>query len=137
MNCEIIFYLAKKTSLCEKALKKEIGDLRLQPHTSFFATTPESLGVHIINSLERSNVVFLIGGLGNFGKSGVENVLSKALAYKTPDELKKLRNPISTSDGYLIRQGGQLIIVLPDEPEEIQSMFDDCLISYLEKFSSQ
>lgn len=137
MNCEIIFYLARKTGLCEKTLKKEIADLNIHPHTSFFATTPESLGTHIINSLERSNVVFITGGLGSFGKIGIENVLSKALAYKMPDDIKKLKNPLSSNDGYIIRQGGQLIVVLPDEPQEIQAVFSDSLMGYLKAFSSQ
>lgn len=135
MNCEIIFYLAKKTSLCEKVLKKEVADLNIHTHASFFATTPQSLGTHIINSLERCNVVFITGGLGSFGKIGIENVLSKALAYKMPDDLKKLKNPLSSNDGYIIRQGGQLMVVLPDEPEEIKAIFRNSLIEYLKSFS--
>lgn len=137
MNCEIIFYLSGKTSLCEKAVIKGISQLNIHARASFFATDPQALGAHIINSLERSNVVFIVGGLGDCGKIGVENVLSKALAYKMPDDLKKLKNPLSSADGYIIRQGGQLMVVLPDEPGEIEAVFSGSLRTYLEAFSVQ
>lgn len=135
MNCEIIFYLARKTGLCEKTLKKQIGDIRLHNHQSCFATTPQSLGTHVINSLEKSNVVFIVGGIDNGSKTGIENVLSKALACKRPDDLKKLKNPLSYNDGYLVRQGRQLLVVLPDEPEEIEAMFQGALKEYLRDFT--
>ena len=93
MNCELIFYLASKTNLCEKALERILKNFELNFRASLFATESNALGEKIIDAFESSNIVFVIGGLNNNERYGIENVLSKALANKSPDDLKKLRNP--------------------------------------------
>ncbi|MCR5652548.1 MAG: hypothetical protein K6F88_01980 [Ruminococcus sp.] len=133
MNCELIFYYSTKTNLCEKALKKSLNGLDLNFQTSRFATSPEKLGELVIDVFEKTNVVFVTGGFTG-DKNSIENVLSKVLATKTPDDLKKLRNPLSSHDGYLIRQGGQLLIVLPDEPNEIDAIMSGPLRKYIQSF---
>lgn len=133
MNCELIFYYSTKTNLCEKSLKRAINGLDLNFQTSLFATAPEKLGELIIDIFEKTNVVFVIGGFSG-DKNGIENVLSKALAGKSPDDLKKLRNPLSSRDGYLVRQGGQLLVVMPDEPDEIEAIMSGPLRGYIESF---
>ena len=135
MNCELIFYLASKTNLCEKALEKVLKNFELNFRTSLFATESNALGNKIIDAFENANIVFVIGGLNNSEKYGIENVLSKALANKSPDDLKKIKNPSGGADGYLVRQGGQLLIVLPDEPSQIESFFTGPLKKYLENFT--
>ena len=133
MNCELIFYYSTKTNLCEKALKKSICGLDLNFQTALFAASPEKLGELAIDIFGKTNVVFVIGGLSG-DKNGIENVLSKALAAKLPDDLKKLKNPLSSSDGYLVRMGGQLLIALPDEPAEIEAIMSGPLRCYIERF---
>ncbi len=133
MNCELIFYLSNRTSLCEKALKAAAGALDLKFRDAKYATSPENYGSLIIDAFENVNVVFSVGGITG-DKNGVENVLSKALANKSPDDLKKLRNPLSKTDGYLVRQGGQLLVVLPDEPAELEAVFAESLVPYLNSF---
>ncbi|MCH5304087.1 MAG: hypothetical protein J1E41_04410 [Ruminococcus sp.] len=135
MNCELIFYLATKTNLCEKSLKNSVKYLDLNFRTALFATEPEVLGKLIIDAFEKTNIVFIVGGLDNSEKNGTENILSKALANKLPDDLKKLKNPVSDADGYLVRQGGQLLIALPDKPEEIEEILSGPLNNYLENFT--
>lgn len=135
MNCELIFYLAGKTNLCEKSLSKSLDNSNLNFQTALYATDSTALGNLIIEAFEKTNVVFLIGGLGTKDKIGMENVLSKALANKSPDDLKKLKNPLSGCDGYLIRQGGQLLVALPDNPVHIEAFFKGPLKGYLEQFS--
>ncbi len=134
MNCELIFYLAGKTNLCEKALGECISETELNLSASLFATTPETLGVLVIDAFERANAVFIVGGISP-DSNGIENVLSKALATKKPDDLKKLKNPLSSYDGYLVRQGGQLMVVLPDEPDEIKAIFEGPLGEYIKAFT--
>ncbi len=135
MNCELIFYLAKKTNLCEKALEASLKDINLNFRTSLFATDSDSLGALVIEAFEKTNVVFIVGGLGAGDKNGIENILSKALANKNPDDLKKLKNPLSPADGYLVRQGGQLMAVLPDEPRELEAVLSGPLKTYLLNFT--
>lgn len=133
MNCELIFYYSTKTNLCEKALKKSINELELTFRSSTFATSPEKLGELVIDIFEKTNVVFIIGGFTG-DKNRIENVLSKVLASKSPDDIKKLQNPLSSHDGYLVRQGGQLLISLPDEPDEIEAIMSGPIKNYITKF---
>lgn len=133
MNCHIIFYMAKKTSLCEKALKKSIDTFSIHSEKTIFATSPKQLGSSLINALSVSNIVFTVGGLSDFDEASIENVFSNALSKHPEAEVKKLRNTISDNHGYLITQGCQAIIALPDEPDEISNILNKSVQEYLQK----
>ena len=80
---------------------------------------------------ESNNIVFVIGGLGsNYGNISAEKVFSKALGNNLPSEIYKLKNPISSHKGYVIRKDGQIIVLLPDEPTEISEIFRCGLSDY-------
>ena len=135
MNTKLIFYLSTKTGICEKALKKELCELNLNLRPPLFATEPQALGTLLINAFDEVNIVFLIGAMGYSDRNSMENVLSKALADKEPDDLKKLRNPVGSDDGYLVRRGGQLLIALPDNPDSIRAIMNDVLREYIVQFT--
>lgn len=135
MNCHIIFYMARKTGLCEKALSNALKTVGLNPVSVLFAANPHQLGENLISSLTKCNLVFTIGGLYSPDKLGISTVLSNALAQNPPQEIKKLKNNLSDYDGYVIRQDCQLIVVLPDEPEEITDFFSGSLREYLADFA--
>ena len=44
MNCSVIYYSARKTSFCEKALKKSFPELGLNFKSAVFAVKKEALG---------------------------------------------------------------------------------------------
>ncbi|MBR3971649.1 MAG: hypothetical protein IKJ83_02010 [Ruminococcus sp.] len=129
MKCDLIFYLARRTSYCEKALKKQLEELSLELNLVTASTTPLMLGEKLVTSLNRCNLVFIIGGLGFSGKSGLSDVLSKALASTkvTASDIKKLKNNLGKQYGYVIRCGKQMIVALPDKPEELSEMFSPAL----------
>lgn len=131
MKCDLIFYLARRTSYCEKALKKQLAELSLELNLVTASTTPLMLGEKLVASLNRCNLVFIIGGLGFSGKSGLSDVLSKALASTkvTTSDIKKLKNNLGKQYGYVIRCGKQMIVALPDKPEELSDMFSPALVS--------
>ena len=133
MKCDLIFYLARRTSYCEKALKKQLEELGIGLNTITASTTPVMLGEKLITSLSRCNLVFIIGGLGFSGKNGLSDVLSKALSSTkvTASDIKKLKNDLGKQYGYVIRCGKQMIVALPDKPEELSEMFSPALISCL------
>lgn len=135
MKCDLIFYLARKTSYCEKALKKQLEGIGMGLNTVTASTTPLMLGEKLIASLSRCNLVFIIGGLGFSGKNGLTDVLSKALSATkvTPSDIKKLRNDAGKQYGYLIRCGKQNIVAFPDKPEELTQMFSPALVNYLKE----
>ncbi len=133
MKCDLIFYLARKTSYCEKALKKQLEELGIDINTVTASTTPIILGEKLIASLSRCNLVFIIGGLGFSGKNGLSDVLSKALSSTkvTASDIKKLRNNLGKQYGYLIRCSKQIIVALPDKPDELSEMFSPALVNYI------
>lgn len=130
MKCDLIFYLARRTSYCEKALKKQLEELSIGLNQVTASTTPVMLGEKLIESLKRCNLVFIIGGLGFTGKNGLSDVLSKALSATrvTSSDIRKLKNDIGKQYGYLIRCGKQMIVALPDKPEELSEMFSPALV---------
>ena len=131
MKCDLIFYLARKTSYCEKALKKQLEKIGLGLNNVTASTTPVMLGEKLITSLSRCNLVFIIGGLGFSGKIGLSDVLSKALSTTkvTPSDIWRLRNDLGKQYGYLICCGKQMIVALPDKPDELSEMFSPALVS--------
>ncbi len=133
MKCDLIFYLARRTSYCEKALKKQLEKLDLELNIVTASTNPLMLGEKLIASFGRCNLVFIIGGLGFSGKSGLSDVLSKALSATkvTASDIKKLKNNLGKQYGYVIRQGNQMIVALPDKPEELSEMFSPALVNCL------
>ena len=131
MKSETIFYLAGKTSLCKKALESEMEKLGESVGACHFATEPKKLGEHLIKALENNSAVFIVGGLGsNYGDISAENVFSKALGNNIPSEIYKLKNPVSSHNGYVIRKDSQIIVLLPDEPKEISQIFQCGLSDY-------
>lgn len=135
MNCELIFYLAKKTSVCERVLKKQLASFDISLTKTIFATGSIQLGTQLCKAFEHCNLCFIIGGLEFSDRQGIRNVLSKALAYESLDDIKKIENPNGCQDGYIFRCGKQLIVVLPDEPEDITAMLKPPLKNYLLDFS--
>lgn len=135
MKCDLIFYLARKTSYCEKALKKQLLELSLGINQVTASTTPVMLGEKLIESFNRCNLVFIIGGLGFSGRNGLSEVLSKALSATkvTSSDIRKLRNHIGKQYGYLIRCGKQMIIALPDRPDELSEMFTPALVNIIKE----
>ena len=135
MKCDLIFYLARKTSYCEKALKKQLEEIGVGLNTVTASTTPIMLGEKLIASLSRCNLVFIIGGLGFSGKNGLTDVLSKALSTTkvTPSDIKKLRSDTGKQYGYLIRCSSQTIVALPDKPDQLREMFSPALVAYLKE----
>lgn len=129
MNCSVIYYSARKTSFCEKALKKSFPELGLNFTTAVFAVKKDALGNALIQAFESSDVVFTVGGL-EFGDSrNARNILSQAAAGSEPELCRRLKN--SGDDGYLIRAGRQLLVMLPDEPEQIEQIMRGALAGYI------
>ncbi len=135
MKCDLIFYLARKTSYCEKALKKQLEDINLGLNLVTASTTPGMLGEKLIESLSRCNLVFIVGGLGFSGKNGLSDVLSKALSATkvTASDVRKLKSEQGKQYGYLIRCGNQSIVALPDKPEELGEMFSPALVGFIKE----
>ena len=127
MNCRLVFFAARKTSFCERALQKSFSELDLELVKTCFATDSEQLGNELTDAFKKLNVVFVVGGLGFDDEKGIKSIISRALCETPVNDCKKLKNE-NGDDGYVVRAANQILILLPDEPEQIESIMQLSLI---------
>lgn len=130
MDCKVIFYSAHKTSFCERSLRKSFSQLSLGFIESAFANNGKDFGKQLINAFEKVNIVFVIGGLGIDGNRDIRNIISNALENTELDDCYKLKNS-QGEDGYVVKCGSQVLVLLPDEPLQIEEIMQGALGSYL------
>ena len=121
MNCRLVFFAARKTSFCERALQKSFSELDLELVKTCFATDSEQLGNELTDAFKKLNVVFVVGGLGFDDEKGIKSIISRALCETPVNDCKKLKNE-NGDDGYVVRAANQILILLPDEPEQIETI---------------
>lgn len=138
MKCDLIFYLAKKTALCEKKIKELFANTVYQLNSVTASTTPDSLGMQLTDALNCVNLIVVVGGLRDNDVRAISNVLSKALANSSTNIIpKRLKNEVGDFDGYILRAGKQTIICIPDNPEEIENMLNENMFNYLNRIYSE
>lgn len=130
VECKAVFYSARKTSLCERALKKSFSELNLDASDISFAADKGSLCNALTEAFGECNIVFVIGGLGFGDERDVKNVVSRLIRSSCVDDCKKLKNPTG-DDGYVIRAQHQLLVLLPDEPEQIEAIMQGAIAGYI------
>lgn len=130
MNCRLVFFAARKTSFCERALQKSFSELDLELVKTCFATDSEQLGNELTDAFKKLNVVFVVGGLGFDDEKGIKSIISRALCETPVNDCKKLKNE-SGDDGYVVRAANQILILMPDEPEQIESIMQGPLRKYI------
>lgn len=130
MNCRLVFFAARKTSFCERALQKSFSELDLELVKTCFATDSEQLGVELTDAYKKLNVVFVVGGLGFDDEKGIKSIISRALCETPVNDCKKLKNEYG-DDGYVIRAANQLLVLLPDEPAQIEEIMHGPLKKYI------
>lgn len=129
MNCSIVYYAARKTSLCEKVLRRHLPGLGLTLLSAGFATKRETLGDALTKGFSDADMVLTVGGLSFADSRGVRNIVSQAAAGSRPF-CRRLRNS-GGDDGYLLRAGKQVLVLLPDEPEQLDAMLRGALADYI------
>lgn len=138
MKCDLIFYLAKKTALCEKKIKELFDNTIYQLNSVTASTTPDSLGMQLTDALNCVNLIVIVGGLRDNDVRAISNVLSKALANSSTNIIpKRLKNEVGDFDGYILRSGKQTIICIPDNPKEIENMLNENMFNYLNRIYSE
>lgn len=130
MNCRLVFFAARKTSFCERALQKSFSELDLELVKTCFATDSEQLGNELTDAFKKLNADFVVGGLGFDDEKGIKSIISRALCETPVNDCKKLKNE-NGDDGYVVRAANQILILLPDEPEQIESIMQGPLRKYI------
>ena len=137
MRYDLIFYTAKKTSYCEKRLRKLMSTIDSSANRVVSATSPTELGEEVTHGLRLCPLVMIVGGLRSRDDDNLATVLSRVFSNSslTLDHMRKL----SADDalGYAVRCGSQMLLALPDDPDEIESLLSPDLLKYLsEKLTS-
>lgn len=130
MNCSIIYYSARKTSFCEKALKKSFSESGLKLLSAAFAVKADTLGSELMKAFDLCDTVFIVGGLTFSDNRNTLKIISQAASDSEITLLRKIKND-SGDDGCLIQSGKQLLVMLPDEPEQIEAMMRGVLSDYI------
>ncbi len=136
MDCDIFFYMSHKTgyiqrtlAMCLEVCRRECGDLQISKGTA--AVSPKDFGDKLAESLSRTDVVFVMGGLSFDKEHDVMELLSDYFADNDMEVTfnKRVENPEGGRCGYIVRSGNKYVTVLPDEPEQVQAMVGKELLS--------
>lgn len=132
MKYNLIFYIAKKTSYCEKAVRRALGAIGGEVHRITGATSPVALGEEVSRSLKICPLTVIVGGFNSMDDDNLETVLSRVFSNSalTLDNMRKL-SAKSGADGYIVRYKSQILLALPDSPEDIEEMCSEELLAYI------
>ncbi len=131
MKYDVLFYKSRKTSYCEKALTSKLSVADMSPNRIIASVAPTKLGETLCESLTLCNLVVIIGGFSKNDSENLVTVLSRALSNSslTINNARKLKGAIY--DGYIIKYNKQMILALPDNPDEIMFLLNNNFIEYL------
>lgn len=131
MKYDVLFYKSRKTSYCEKILKSRLSTISMSTNRVLASVAPTKLGETLCESLTLCNCVVIIGGCMVTDNENLVTVLSRALSNSglTLSNIRKLKGAIY--DGYIIKYNKQIIIALPDSPQEIEFLLSDSFLEYL------
>ena len=111
-------------------MQKSFSELDLELVKTCFATDSEQLGNELTDAFKKLNAVFVVGGLGFDDEKGIKSIISRALCETPVYDCKKQKNE-NGDDGYVVRAANQILILLPDEPEQIESIMQGPLRKYI------
>ena len=129
MDCSVIYYAARKTSFCEKTLRRCLSPLHLRISSACFTNSARELGDRLIEAFGSCGVCAVVGGTDFSAGRSVVRIISNAAASSRPETVRKL--PCGDGCGYLLRAGGQLLLLLPDDPARIEEILRGDLSDYI------
>lgn len=122
MECNLIFYSARRTGYCETALKGLLKSGKYSVGRVLSAFDPEMLGDKMNESLAECKTVFVVGGIDRSDELSTPDLLSKAFSNNNPlPKSEKLLLGKETA-GYKLTCLDQTIFLLPDSPEKITEL---------------
>lgn len=132
MKYDLIFYIAKKTGYCEKRLRARMKTIGAEPNRIVGATTPSSLGEEVTHSLRICPLAVIIGGLRSMEDDNLANVLSRVFSNSTLtlDNMRRI-TAASGEPGYVVRCNNQMLLALPDDPDDVESILSPDLLKYI------
>ena len=132
MKYDLIFYISKKTSYCERTVRKALNRIGGEPYRITAATSPVALGEEVTRSLKTCPLAVIVGGFNSLDDDNLETVLSRVFSNSalTLENMRKLRSQ-SGEEGYIVRYKTQILLALPDSPKDIEEMCSEELLAYI------
>lgn len=136
MNAGILFYLARKTSLCQKRLSRYAGYYDIAVTNVKICAKQAGLRPAMASLLESHPVVFVVSGCADSRPSAAAPIFETLKipldAQGEPKGVLRLNGTEKT--GYLIESLNQAIVLLPDYPPELEAMLPQACERLNEKF---
>lgn len=132
MDCSVICYAARRTALCEKAIRRAAASMGLRVASSCYATDAAALGEKLREAFAHSGVCFVTGGLGFSDSRSLSGIIAHAAFRSQPDLIRRLPNS-DGDDGYILRAGGRLLVLLPDEPAQLEKLLGGILHDFIQR----
>ena len=132
MKYDLIFYISKKTSYCEKAVRRSLAQIGGEIHRVVGAISPTMLGEEVSRSLRVCPMAVIVGGLSSDEDDNLATVLSRVFSNSalTLENMRRL-TAASGSSGYIVRCRNQILLALPDSPGDIEEMFSEELLAFI------
>ena len=133
MKYDLVFYIAKKTGYCEKRLRAVLKPISASANRIVSASSPTALGEEVTHGLRLCPMVIVVGGLSSCDDDNLATVLSRVFSNSslTLDNMRKLT--ADSAQGYVIRCRSQMLLALPDDPDDIEALITPDLLRYIEE----
>lgn len=121
----------------DEALKLAISRSDVVITTGGLGPTVDDITTQAISRLIRKKLVLntrILKDLENYFRTRGMKVLTSSVrqAY-IPEGVRHIRNKVGIAPGLITKHGGKIIICLPGPPRELQPMFEEKIIPYLQK----
>ena len=122
MDCNLIFYSARRTGYCETALNAALNRDKYKIARVLSAFDEKMLGEKINESLSECNMLFIVGGINRSDGLSTPDLLSKAFSKNEPLPKSEKLSLNGETAGYRLWCLYQTIFLFPDEPERIAGL---------------
>ncbi|MFU0832129.1 MAG: Protein-tyrosine-phosphatase [Oscillospiraceae bacterium] len=136
MNAGLLFYCSRRTSVCEKTIRKTAGWFYLPLVHVRVCTQEKRLNPSMAALLKRAEVVFTVSeAAGGRPTCCVPMFRTLHVPIGSDGEpIGVLRLPARETTGYLIESVDRAILILPDDPSEILQMMPAAFARLKKKF---
>ena len=136
MNAGLLFYLARKTSLCQKRLSQYIAHYELTVSNVKVCAKKGGLSSAMGQLVSTLPIVFLVGGTPSVRPDCARPIFEILhIPMDSTGEPKGVLRLIGEEkSGYLIESLNQAIVILPDIPHELERMLPQACERLKQKF---
>ena len=136
MEAGLLFYLARRTSSCQRVLKRSAGYFGTEIADVRFCVKAEDLNGSLAHLLKQYPAVFVVGSAPGTRPECAEPIFRtlRVPLGEGGEPQGILRLPGAEKGGYLIESTSQAILLMPDDPYEVLKMAPPAFSRLSKKF---